>query len=178
MILIAAGHHPYSRGHEYAKATEYDEAKKWAAYVANFLGAEGMAVPSGTLKEKLAFAAEVSSVALMVELHFNGAESPGGCETLYQPQNSLSECAARLVQDNLGRVMEPSLGAKVGLFSMEQPERGLHFFLERSKFASVIVVPESIQNIKVIRSKMEVACASIAGAIEDWRMEVCGNKRT
>ena len=178
MILIAAGHHPYSRGHEYAKATEYDEAKKWAAYIANFLGAEGMAVPSGTLKEKLAFAADVSSVALMVELHFNGTESTGGCETLYQPDKPMSELAARLVQDNLGRVMKPDLGIKAGLFNAAQPERGLHFFLERSKFASVIVVPESIQNIELIRSKMEVACASIAGAIENWRMGARGNKRT
>jgi len=169
MILISAGHHPYRKGAHFGDFYEYDEAKQWVSLIVNCLGSDGMVVPGGVLKEKIAFINDSTNAVIAAEIHFNSAKKDGkhvgrGCETLYYPGSKKGKEIANIVQRELSRVFEPDRGVKEGWYQMN-PEKGPDIFLKKTKCPSVIIEPEFIHHKEVIQTNREVACAVIAAAL-------------
>ncbi len=117
-IFLSAGHYPQAPGAVYEGFVEHDEAMLWARRIVEFLGADAVLVPTGFLKDKVAFinARQVPG-SVCVEIHFNDAvrwrdknadgkvtpdelEHVGeGAETLYCPGSGPGALLAAAVQD-------------------------------------------------------------------------------
>lgn len=118
MIFISAGHFPQQPGAVYEGFVEHDEAMIWARSIVELLGASAMLVPTGTLKQKVAFInPRCTPGSICAEIHFNDAvkwrdkngdgkvtpdelEHVGeGAETLYCPGSEKGRALAAAVQD-------------------------------------------------------------------------------
>lgn len=182
MIFISAGHHENAQGAKFNDVTEFSLTTVWADRIAELLGKKCIRVPNGTLKEKVDFINSVSDVSLAVEIHFNsfklwkdqnanGIIDDGeminagrGSETLYYPSSKTGVRAAKIVQQELGRVMQPDRGAKEGWYQMNK-SKGADFFLAKCRCTALIIEPEFIDNLGTIHGKIDLACYTIASAL-------------
>lgn len=118
IIFISAGHYPAAPGAVYEGFVEHDEAARWAKRIVELLGADAVLVPTGFLKDKVAFInARSTPGSVCIEIHFNdavkwrdknqdGAVTPDelehvgeGAETLYCPGSETGQKLAAAVQD-------------------------------------------------------------------------------
>jgi len=190
MIFISAGHHETSQGARFGSYSEYYFTVKWADKICSLLDDRVVRVPDGTLKTKTPFINDYikdnpsDAPFLAVEIHFNSAKMwrdqnangviddgemvnvGRGSETLFYPGSKTGEPIANKVQDSLSRVCPPNRGAKPGWYQMN-PAKGPDFFLARTRCAAIIIEPEFIDNIDVITSKLDEACAAIAETLLD-----------
>lgn len=117
-IFVSAGHFPQQPGAKFDGFVEHDEAVLWAARIVALLGDAAMLVPTGSLKDKVAFInARCTPGSVCVEVHFNDAvrwrdknadgkvtddelEHVGeGAETLYCPGSTKGQALATVIQD-------------------------------------------------------------------------------
>lgn len=172
-ILVSIGHHADAQGAKHKQLTEYTEATAWASIVLCHLGDIGIAVPPGTLRQKVAFINEHRiGASLAVELHFNAAvnsvgENVGdGCEALYYPGSELGKRYATHITEQLGEVLPPNRGAAVGWYR-RNPDKGPNYFLSRTSMPAVIVEPEFVHNAGRIRKARCIAAVVLAECLID-----------
>lgn len=169
MIYISAGHFKQRPGACYDGVCEHDLTVQWADRIHFYLGDKGVRVPEGTLRTKTNFINK-NNPNLAVEVHFNSAVNAEGVrvgegsETLYFPSSPKGKQAAEMLQDRLGMVFPPDRGAKQGWYQMN-PKKGADFFLEKTRCVSLIVEPEFIHHLDIIRDNMDLACNVIAGTL-------------
>jgi N-acetylmuramoyl-L-alanine amidase len=171
MIFISAGHYPAAPGAKFERFIEHDEAIVWAKAITERLGKHGTLVPTGVLREKVAFINErIMNGDFAVEVHFNAAvDSSGtnvgrGCESLYYPGSLDGKDLAELCQGILSEFFAPDRGAKEGWYRMD-PARGPDFFLAKTKCPAVIIEPEFVHRFDLIHTYREEACKDIADAL-------------
>ena len=172
MLFISAGHHQAAKGAEYKGFNEHDEAQTWVSLIANHLGSDCMVVPTGYLRDKVAFInTHTTDVQkdLAVEVHFNSAVKDGvhigkGSECLFYPTSIRGYLLAEAVQETLGELFPPNRGVKEGWYRMKKTN-GPDFFLERTSCTALILEPEFIHRKAKIQQKRETACKQIAEAL-------------
>lgn len=180
-ILISAGHHPAAPGVKNGDFVEHPEAVVWRDVLGQILGEEAVIVPTGYLRDKVAFINR-HDPDLAVEIHFNAyarwedADADGvvdegeliqlgrGSETLYYPGSSKGRKTAEAIQQELARVFPPNRGAKEGWYRTD-PKFGPDFFLAKTRCPSVIIEPEFVANAEKIRHHRSSGCAAIARGI-------------
>jgi len=181
LIAISAGHYPAAPGAKNGNFSEHHEAIIWRDMLGEILGPRALIVPTGFLRDKVAFINR-HAVDLAVEIHFNayarwedvdgdGEIDAGeliqmgrGSETLYFPGSAAGERIAWAVQQELAEVFPPNRGAKLGWYRMD-PKFGPDFFLEKTRCPSVIIEPEFVANAEKIRHNRSSGCAAIARGI-------------
>lgn len=168
MILISAGHHPEKPGACFEGFCEHDEAVRWVGLLCELLGEHKcVKVPTGGLKSKVAFInARAPTVAL--EVHFNSdpTHAGRGSETLYYPGSEAGRALAERMQSALGALLPPDRGPKEGWYRMNR-KFGPDYFLAKTKCTAIIVEPEFIHNMGIIRTNRQKACELIAGVLLD-----------
>jgi N-acetylmuramoyl-L-alanine amidase len=171
VIFVSAGHYPAAPGAKFERFIEHDEAVVWAQYIADILGGSGTLVPTGYLREKVAFINErTMNGDVAIEVHFNAAtDSNGnnvgrGCESLYYPGSIDGEELANLCQGILAQYFEPDRGVKEGWYRMD-PARGPDFFLAKTKCPAVIIEPEFVHRFAMIHAHREQVCTDLANAL-------------
>lgn len=201
MIALSAGHYSKFNDHcdgahdphpsatcSAARTCEHAESVRWTNRVA-YLVRQQMAVlvvPTMSLPQKALFintAHQRTPIALAVEIHFN---SCGGCnargsETLYCPP-AISKLpgrgkqAAEIVQAFIGRVFDPSRGAKEGWYRQDRPghmdypgdvegDEKPDYFLKATHMPAIIVEPEFIHNRERIDKLFELGTSELASGI-------------
>lgn len=179
-IAISAGHHPAAPGAAYEGFIEHREALVWQREVVRLLGADGVAVPPGVLRSKVAWI-NAHRPALAVEIHFNDAwidrngdgnrdhdENPGrGSETLHYPGSRAGLRLAQAIQAELAQVFPPDRGAKEGWYRMN-PAFGPDYFLARTRCPAVIVEPDFVVNRDRLWDNQAAGCAAIARGIRNY----------
>lgn len=180
MIFVSAGHYPAAPGAKYGRFIEHDEAMVWAELIADTLGDSGVLVPTGFLREKVAFINERSlNGDVAIEIHFNAAlDSEGnnvgrGCETLYYPGSYDGEELANLCQGILAQYFAPDRGVKEGWYRMD-PSRGPDFFLARTRCPAAILEPEFVHRFERIHAHRTSVCADLANALLIYEGEHSG----
>lgn len=167
MIFISAGHHPTKPGACYGSFCEFDEASKWADLIYELIGGDRcMRVPSGVLREKVAFI-NAREPTLAAEIHFNadGRQAGNGCLTLHYPGSIKGRMVAIEVQDGMEQIFRRHWnGVMEGYYRMDK-SRGPDYFLAKTKCPSVIIEPEFIHNRDRITENREGACANIASSL-------------
>ncbi len=171
-VAISAGHNPDAKGASYMGFNEYDEATEWASMLLEILSdsLEVELVPTGTLKEKVAFINR-GSFDMAIELHFNSAVSNGkrvgeGSETLYYPGSVEGEVNATIMQRHLSQVFRPNRGAKAGHYRMD-PTKPADYFLRKTNCPALIVEPEFIHREKKIVDNRPLGCDAIRSALRE-----------
>jgi len=189
MILVSSGHNKNAQGASYKDVTEFILAEKWADLIVELLGTNSIRVPNGRLKDKVIFINNASQKGdIAIEIHFNsykkwkdldgdGIIDAGemialgrGSETLYMPNSSSGMRAARIVQDNLGHLMQPDRGIKEGWYQMN-PAKGADYFLRKTNCTALIIEPEFIDNLEEINQNMSAACHVIAAALLEVKQQ-------
>jgi N-acetylmuramoyl-L-alanine amidase len=171
MIFVSAGHHASKPGASYKGFCEFDEAVVWADLMIDKLGAFGIRVPSGFLRDKVDFINARNPVdSVAIEIHFNAAvDSNGnnigrGCETLYFPGSESGKKIATTVNDALAEVFPPNRGVKEGWYRMNK-KNGPDFFLARTKCPAIIIEPDFIHRKDIIQNGREEACQKMVDAL-------------
>lgn len=180
MIFISAGHHPAAPGARFGRFIEHDEACIWAEAIVEQLGENGILVPTGVLREKVAFINErILNGDIAVEVHFNAAKNSSGenvgkgCETLYYPGSEAGKDLAELCQGILSEFFPPDRGTKEGWYRMD-PARGPDFFLAKTKCPAVIIEPEFVHRFDLIHTHRVEACKDLANALRIFEGENSG----
>lgn len=184
MILISAGHHPLARGACYDGFCEYDEALKWRDEIISILGDQAVAVPTGTLPQKVKWINALDA-NIAIEIHFNSAIINGthvgrGCETLYYPGSKKGKDLARTIQHAIAPIHFPDRGIKEGWYRMDKPgivdydgdvegDEKPDYFLRKTNCTAIIIEPEFIHYKIEIPHKRKGTCESIAEALKGWR---------
>lgn len=182
MILISAGHNPSHPGACFESFCEHDEAVRWAARLVELIGDQALLVPTGTLRQKVAFI-NARSPQVAVEIHFNSlavwtdannnglvdagetAYKGNGACTLYCPGSEKGRLIAQKCQDAMEQVIERHWkGVMEGWYKMN-PKNGPDFFLARTNCPAIILEPEFIHHKDEIQAKREAACTLIATAL-------------
>jgi len=173
IILVSAGHHPFRKGASFEGMTEFNEASIWTSLIAHYIGGDVMVVPTGVLKEKVAFINEQKDVSIAIEVHFNSAKNADGehigrgCETLYYPNSKKGIEAAKIVQSAMAKLVSPDRGIKEGYFRLD-PNNGVDYFLAKTKCTSLIIEPEFIHRKDIIQKNRDNMCAAIAAALIEF----------
>ena len=177
MIFISAGHYPSAPGAKWDRFIEHDEAMIWATELVtelSELGKDSLLVPTGVLKDKVAFINERSiNGDIALEVHFNAARDSNnnpvgkGSETLYYPGSEKGKALAETVQAVLADCYPPSRGVKEGWYRMD-PAKGPDFFLAKTKCVSVIIEPEFVHRSGIIQSQRANAILKLAIALGDF----------
>ena len=159
MIFVSAGHYPSKPGASYERFVEHDEAMIWASLLVHDIGRDAVLVPTGILKDKVAFINERTLEGdIALEIHFNaalnkeGVNVGRGSETLYYPGSEAGKSLAELCQKVLAVFFPPDRGAKEGWYRMN-PNNGPDFFLAKTKCPAVILEPEFVHHAELIREK-------------------------
>jgi N-acetylmuramoyl-L-alanine amidase len=165
MIYVSAGHYPAKKGATFEDFAEYDEALIWADLITAHLGADGVRVPTGVLKDKVNFINK-GLATMAIEIHFNSAINAGqhvgqGSETLYYPGSKTGKVLAERIQTVLAKYFPPNRGAKEGWYKMNQIN-GPDFFLAKTACPSIIIEPEFVHRKDLIRSKRGEVCKHLA----------------
>ncbi len=184
LFALSAGHHPKAKGAQYNGFNEHDEAVLWVDELAMQLGSDALIVPTGLLREKVAFINSHNCDAA-IEVHFNSAIIDGkpvgrGCETLYYPKSSKGKHLAQIIQRSIAPMYFPNRGIKEGWYRMDVPGRvDYHgdvegdekpdYFLAKTKCPAVIIEPDFVHNSGAIRKHRKAACEAIANALKGWR---------
>lgn len=204
LVALSAGHYPASPGASYADpitreilATEHELACEWATCIQEGLAAIGMTgqnvlmVPALPLAHKIDVVNRAPVPLCAVEVHFNaavdrhGKNVGAGCETLYAPDSVLGKDLAACVHDGLATIMPTDRGIKEGWYRMDAPRRvdypgdvdgdeHVDAFLLQTKCPAIIIEPEFIHLVNVIRATKIAACEKIAARLAMWinkRME-------
>lgn len=180
MIFVSAGHYVERPGACFGDFCEHGEALIWRSLLTNYLGHEGMVVPTGTLREKVEFIndrAEKGDIA--VEIHFNDftiwedankngliddgelRQAGRGSETLYYPGSTRGKEVALVAQSALAQNFQPDRGVKEGWYRMN-PDNGPDFFLAKTRCTSIIVEPDFISRKAKITGRREQTCELLA----------------
>lgn len=184
MIYISAGHHEGAQGASWHGHTEWLEAVKWRDLLCSMINDVAVPVPTGLLRDKVKFINQHGDAELAVEIHFNSAKVNGvhvgkGSETLHHPSSKMGKQAAQIIQDGLAQVFPPSRGIKAGWHRQDRPgvvdyhgdvdgDERIVYFLRKTVAPAVILEPEFIHNIQVIRDEREVGCEVIATALLEY----------
>ena len=168
MIFISAGHHAARPGASFDGFNEYDEAQLWCAQLRELMQESCLAVPTGVLKEKVAFINNRDpSNSIAVEIHFNAAKNEAGehigkgCETLYFPKSVKGKQLATALNTTLAAFFEPDRGIKEGWYAMN-PKNGPDFFLAKTHCPAVILEPDFIHRKEQIQARRESCCQELA----------------
>lgn len=181
MIYVSAGHHERAQGATWNGHTEWQETMEWRDRIVKASGGMDMiAVPTGTLGQKVAFI-NAGQPDLAIEVHFNSAVVNGkhvgkGCETLYYPGSKKGKILAQNMQDTMLKFFEPDRGIKEGWYRMDRPgvvdyhgdvdgDETIDYFLRKTKCPAVIIEPEFVHNIDLIQYHRVAACTEIAKAL-------------
>ncbi len=168
MIYISVGHHQENPGACFQGFCEFNEAQIWAELInQNLPENESLIVPSGTLKEKVAYINKRKPLAA-IEIHFNSAPvqlNVRGCETLYYPSSMRGERLAREAQAAMVSVGLHDRGIKPGYYQLNK-NKGVDFFLEKTKCTSIIIEPEFIFNKDLLLEKREDVCIKLADSLK------------
>jgi len=191
MILISGGHNAEAVGATDKGFSEYPETRVWAETLSECIWkmykANSYIVPSGSLREKVAFINSMlrsnwdsRSHAVAVEVHFNSSPRGGkGSETLFCPGSAKGEILAQSVQSKLTSVFQPSRGVTEGWYRMDRPgvidykgdvdgDETPDYFLKMTHCPAIIVEPEFVQNQDAIQDKMLDGCEAIAKGIMEY----------
>lgn len=169
MILISAGHHQLKKGASFGDFNEHDEAQEWVSLIANYMGRDAMVVPSGILQDKVKFI-NSTPATVAIEIHFNSAlDREGkhvgrGCETLYHPGSKTGSHIASWLQNIMAQYLPPSRGIKEGWYRMN-PANGPDFFLARTNIPAIILEPEFIHHVDLIKGQRAAVCRMLADAL-------------
>jgi len=174
VIFISAGHYPSRPGAKWERFVEHDEAIIWQQLLCERLGDDAIEVPTGVLRDKVAYINERSMNGdAAIEIHFNAARDASdkpvgrGCESLYFPGSETGKHIARLCQDALALVFTPDRGVKEGWYRMD-PKRGADFFLEKTKCPAVIIEPEFVHRSDLIIENRDLAIDLLADSLKGY----------
>jgi N-acetylmuramoyl-L-alanine amidase len=173
MIFISAGHYPAKPGAKYERFIEHDEAVIWAQLLVDQLGDDATLVPTGVLKEKVAYInTRTLQGDIAVEIHFNAAVDEDGnnvgrgSETLYYPDSTKGKALAKVCQKVLAEHFAPDRGIKEGWYRM-QKKYGPDFFLAKTMCPAVILEPEFVHRHHLIEEHREDAVTDLGIALKD-----------
>lgn len=165
-VFVAAGHHAEAPGAKCGTFNEYDEAILWVPEIVKRLNS-GVAVPDGTLKSKINYINErLTNGDIAVEVHFNSCVVDGchvgdGCVSLHYPSSVKGKALARSCQLAMRKSFQPDRGIKEGWYR-GNPDRGVYFFLAKTRCPAVIIEPQFVHHCDEIRQKREQCCADLA----------------
>lgn len=172
MIFISAGHHASAPGAKYERFVEHDEAVIWAEKLHEETERVSTLVPTGVLKEKVAFINErLMDGDVAIEIHFNSAKNQHGehvgrgSETLYYPGSEEGKELAGICQSILAHFFPPDRGIKEGWYRMD-PSRGPNFFLAKTRCPAVILEPEFVHRFNLIREQRDNVITELARYLE------------
>lgn len=169
MIFLSAGHSPSAPGAAWKGFQEHAEAALWVAELGNRLGTAAVAVPTGTLGQKVAWInARANKWDIALEVHFNAAanSSAEGCETLYSPNSTRGKTIAQRLQNSMAEFFL-SRGIKPGWFQQDK-SKGPLAFLVQTRCAAVIIEPEFVYWASRIRERRSACCDSLAQALREF----------
>lgn len=190
-ILLSAGHWPKATGAQYGEVKEHDLAVEWVSELAAMFEAKRelvLLVPTGPLavyKDKKMTGGKVFWINaqarpgdLALEVHFNSdaAHKGKGSETLYCPKSARGKTFARAIQSELGKIFPPDRGAAEGWLRRDRPgvvdyagdvegDEHVAAFLVDTKCTALILEPEFIHNVNIIREKKVEACGAIVRSV-------------
>lgn len=185
MIFVSAGHHEAKPGASFDAFNEFDEAIKWQQIISDELGDSASLVPTGVLKDKVAFINNRDpSKSIAVEIHFNaartnvakGGEEPvwepigTGCETLYYPGSKQGELLASIVNKSLALHFKDR-GIKEGYYRMVK-KFGPDFFLAKTTCPAIIIEPEFIHHKDLIQKKRVECCQDLAMSLLEAQRDI------
>lgn len=173
MIFLSAGHYPSKPGASFERFIEHDEAIIWVHKIEALCDEEVVTVPTGVLKEKVAFINErVMDGDCAVEIHFNAARNAEGqpigrgSETLYYPGSEPGKVLAEKFQKVLGEIFPPDRGVKEGWYRMD-PSRGADFFLAKTKCPAIIIEPEFVHRSNLIYANRDAAIDALVKVMKE-----------
>lgn len=160
MILIAAGHHPNKPGLVYKGLAEHDEAVRWRDEVVRQNPELFLAVPSGVMREKMAFI-KARSPEAAIEIHFSGEGDGEGMSVAFRPECQESMRLASKIHGSLSSIMPPREPPYEGWYRRDQL-RGPDFFLAHCDCPAVLVIPGTLADRPPASMRAALAAALAA----------------
>lgn len=174
MIFISAGHTSDKPGACNGDTCEYDFTSLWQDRLVDILSEhyDTVAVPEGSLREKVEFINKHDDAYAAIEIHFNAnMDNASGSETLYYPESESGKELAQHIQDQFSNreVFQPDRGVKEGYYykNGKRTDKPL-YFLRKTKAPAVIVEPEFMSQLDSIQDGYYMGCDAIAQAIIEF----------